>query len=43
MSDSGKCFEEEMSMIHSRGTAVCGLGRPPSGHDILWLGQNPEL
>lgn len=39
MSDSGKCFEEEMSMTHSRGTAVCGLGRPPSGHDILCLGK----
>ena len=36
---SDKCFEEEISMTHSRGTAVCGLGRPPPGHDILCLGK----
>jgi len=39
MSDSDECFEEELSMTHSRGAAACGLGRPPSGHGILCLGK----
>lgn len=38
MSDSDECFEEELSMTHSRGAAVWS-GKPPSGHGILCLGK----